>query len=150
MNILLCVLLFKQHCSKSICMHNQNHAQGANENTGNKRAQENAWLIPGDFSRWRGKGAQWQGAWKSRGVICQSLGGITGNNPQWNMQCLLGTEKGMLLWVHYKHPAGLLLMLAGAIPGPADSPGHCWVCSLQTRAGRLTGPELQNHKTTET
>lgn len=82
-------------------------------------------------------------------MICQSLGGITGNNPQWNMQCLLGTEKGTLLWAHYKHPAGLLLMLAGAIPGPADGPGHCWVCSLQTKAGRLIGPELQNRRATE-
>lgn len=41
-------------------MHNENHAQGANENTGNKRPQENVWLILGDFSRRRGKGAQWQ------------------------------------------------------------------------------------------
>ena len=39
------------------------------------------------------------------------------NNLQWYTQCLLGIVKGMLVWVHYKHPAELLLMLAGAILG---------------------------------
>lgn len=156
MNILLCVLLFKQHCSKSICMHNQNHAQGFNKNTGNKRAQENAWLILGDFSRWRGKGAQWQVAWKSRGLIRQSLCGITGNNPHRNMQCPLGTEKGILLWVHYKHPAELLLMLAGAFPGPSRRPRallDVLTAQLlppeQGEAHRTTATESQNHKVTE-
>lgn len=60
MDILLCMLLFKQHCSKNIYLCNEKQLQGSNQNSLEKRPQENVRLILSGFNPVRGKGIQQQ------------------------------------------------------------------------------------------
>lgn len=64
------------------------------------------------------------------GPICRSLGRIGWNNLQRHIQCPLGIVKGTLFWAHRKHPAELLLMLAGAIPGTSAHPSDVLQAAL--------------------